>query len=1341
MTSLSPSLQVALVNSCQNSICSDLCLSSSTGFTCACPSGLPLESGSSTHCRANPQSFIILAKNQVLRRISLDTEEHEYLRLVQYSDSSRSFTDVSIDPLNARIYYSTVYSDENGRSIGSTIHSVGIDGSNRQDLISDGLAEVEGLALDVPNQLIYWADKIMMHIEVAALTCECNLRGCLHKHCRRIIATSKDGEKFEPRSIVAAFGYIFWTDIATCTIVRAHGSGGSNYELRRYNRSSGCPNKITLSDDGKRLFVLVRDKISHIETYIEVIHNVVPELSRGKNIEAELYIRFSGRAFQSVKFFKGTIFIVGDSEPLTAVNENRLEERFYGTGHLDSDVLDIQDISATVPIKSRICEFIQFAMPGNAPDCRCPDGLYDTHSMNGSGSSCKGPELDLLFLLLDDRDNRYKFHQLPIKDDNDKSSTEVYEFEQNDVREPSFDFHYKNDMIFFFAKEKYTTLYKAQRKKTGKFRKPVAITNVGLEGAVKLAVDWIGNSVYWTNNILHRVEQILDDGSIRRTIVNDCDRPHAIAVDSSAGFIFYSDLSTSDDFASLNRVDMSGENKVSVLGPHSEFTQILSISLDTTNEEMYLLDEMSNSIVRVPYDGTRAEIIYCNNESGRCNETPLITSISFYHSVIYWSELKDRNFCQMKSLDLTLKETFPRTIGELSSKPLGLTIVAPQIGWGQCKISRPISVEESICIAQPTENKHIHMSENVCSTHFSLQYDNCRAPKEFLIFAQEREISRVLSKHVEEATDQIIPVHGIGKTFSIAWDTYAHKGRLYWVDSDKENQIFSSRGVGDPPELFLPKERSFAKNIAIHEISGMIFWTLAARDEQHGDATICYAFLTDDGRGKRGKCLDEWTRFGNSRSLMTNNSWKNIRPDLIAIHQLTGTIIFTNDCEKSDESCQLIFTTNIFEAAYGISSTPTPCVVFEATPPITGLALSSSATDPYRLKLFWSDESKIYHKEFTLPRHRASGCPDQGESKTMSIHCDVESKVISNGIAISDDELFWVDGSLLKRSKVGSGQSCSATQPIIDRELKSLTAIAIVKSNDHIKDLRNKCFHKNCSDFCVDTSEKCIEQDYLCDGSRDCFDGSDESPNVCDHCMNNEFSCGHGKCIESNKHCDGVEDCHDGRDENNCPIKCDEKNQYRCFDALKCYHVSDKCNGVQDCYDGSDENNCDEPIDSTAKIAIYIVAFFVFFLTIIFVIIVVLTRQQQPITQEQNFHLQILHPPPPVSHRSSMPPPYSSHTESVYSPSINDVNIPLMAPPPSVISSRVTSPLRLPPSHRQRQQQYSQDTLSESSRGSGTGDSNPASCLVGMRRLSVETDLIVPGSYAPCSTPIPTSEE
>jgi len=105
MTSLSPSLQLSLPNSCENSACSDLCLSSSTGFTCACPSGLALESGSSTRCRANPQSFIVLAKNQVLGRISLDTEEHEYLRLVQYADSSRSFTAVAIDPANARIYY------------------------------------------------------------------------------------------------------------------------------------------------------------------------------------------------------------------------------------------------------------------------------------------------------------------------------------------------------------------------------------------------------------------------------------------------------------------------------------------------------------------------------------------------------------------------------------------------------------------------------------------------------------------------------------------------------------------------------------------------------------------------------------------------------------------------------------------------------------------------------------------------------------------------------------------------------------------------------------------------------------------------------------------------------------------------------------------------------------------------------------------------------------------------------------------------------------------------------------------------------------------------------------
>ncbi|CAG5094585.1 Oidioi.mRNA.OKI2018_I69.XSR.g13685.t1.cds [Oikopleura dioica] len=1383
LTSLSSSLQDPLANPCKDSQCSDLCLRSPTGFTCSCSAGLALYPNSTTLCREHPESFIILAKEQVLRRISLDTEEHEYMKLVEYGDSSRSITAVSIDPLFGKIYYSTVYSDEDGKSIGSTIHSVRIDGSNQVDLISDGLAEVEGLALDSQNQLIYWADKIMMHIEVAALTCRCNVRGCLHEHCRRIIVTSKDHKPdFQPRSIVAAHGYIFWTDIASCKIVRAHGSGGSQDVLRTYNTrtSHGCPNKISISDDGNKLFVIVRDLKIRVESYIEVLHNIIPELSPGAKIESQLFKRFPGRDFESIKVFKNSVFVVGQSAPLTEVNAGGQEKRFYGTGHLNSDVLDIQDLSVKIGKNEQICDFIQFAKPGNGRNCQCPDGLSNTldTSSAGLGRSCKGPELDLLFLLLDDNDNRYKFHQLPIGDEtsNDRS-TEVHEFEQNNLREPSFDFHYKTDRIFFFAKEKFTTLYTAQRKKTGKFRKPVQITNVGLEGAVKLAVDWIGDSVYWTNNILHRVEQIVFDGSVRRTIVHDCDQPHAIAVDSSAGYIFYSDFSTSDDFASLSRVDMSGENKVSVLGPHSDYRQILSISLDIIKQEMYLLDEMKNSIVKVPYDGTTAEIVYSYQA-----ETPSITSISFYHSVIYWSELKDRSSCELKSLQLRdYSNSRAKTIGKLSSKPLGLTVVAPQVGWGQCNIPRPSNYpqyKESICIAKPTEDEHIHKSENVCSTHFSLQYDICKAPKEFLIFAQEREISRVLLKHASDTTDQIIPIHGIGKTFSMAWDTYAGKGRFYWVDSDKDNQIFSSRGVGDAPVLFLPKERSYAKNIAIHELSGMIFWTLASRDDRNEEATICYAFLTEDGEGKGGKCLDEWTR-SEHRSMMSN-IWNNIRPDLIVIHQLTGTIIFTNDCKTSDESCQLIFTTNIFEVSSGRISAPTPCVVFEATPPVTAIAVYSPPEDPYLVKLFWSDEFKIYHKEFTIPRHRASICPDQGESKTLSLNCDIESKIIPNGIAIAEDELFWVDGSALKRSKVGQGQSCAPTQTVIDRELKNLTAIAIVRSNDRINDLRYECIHKNCSHFCVadsslsssvqckcppglelmrnakdcdkgkcgdkftcgagsGTSPDCIEQIYVCDGNSDCVDGSDESPNLCNRCLENEFSCGNGECIDSDKHCNGIPDCQDGSDERICPITC-ELNQNRCYDALKCYDVSEKCNGVDDCDDGSDEQDCPEPIDATAKIVIYIVAFFVFFLTIIIIIIVVLTRPR-PITQEQNIHLQIIQPPPPLSHRSSMmPPPYHSHADSVYSAEY-EVNVPLMAPPPSVISSGVAAPLRLPLSHRQRQQQFSHDTLSESSRGSGTGDSNPPSCKVNIRRLSQETDLIVPGSYAPCSTPIPTSEE
>ncbi|CAG0880399.1 unnamed protein product, partial [Darwinula stevensoni] len=234
------------------------------------------------------------------------------------------------------------------------------------------------------------------------------------------------------------------------------------------------------------------------------------------------------------------------------------------------------------------------------------------------------------------------------------------------------------------------------------FNSFIAITKIevvvqaGLLRAEGLAVDWIGENLYWVESDLDQIEVSKLDGSFRRTLIaGNMESPRGIAMDPRKGMRFGLWIVLSmyiyiqDGFHTLNRVmfwtdwekgvpriescSMAGEPEtrqivVNVTELDLNGAWPNGLTLDYVAERIYWIDAKTDNIYTCKYDGSDHRVILKDHHA---IQHPF--AMALYENNIYWTDWRTNSVNKVNKWTGNNATIFHEFISQL----FGLTVMHP----------------------------------------------------------------------------------------------------------------------------------------------------------------------------------------------------------------------------------------------------------------------------------------------------------------------------------------------------------------------------------------------------------------------------------------------------------------------------------------------------------------------------------------------------------------------------------------------------------------------------------------------------------------------------------------
>ncbi|XP_015265029.1 PREDICTED: prolow-density lipoprotein receptor-related protein 1 [Gekko japonicus] len=544
--------------------------------------------------------------------------------------------------------------------------------------ISLSLHHVEQMAIDWLTGNFYFVDDIDDRIFV------CNKNG-------DTCVTLLDLELYNPKGIALdpTMGKVFFTDYGQIPKVERCDMDGQN-RTKLVDSKIVFPHGITLD--------LVNRLVYWADAYLDYIEVVDYE---GKNrhtiIQGFLIEHLYGLTVFENYLYATNSDNANAQQKTSVIRVNRFNSSDYQvvTRVDKGGALHIYHQRRQPKVRSHACEQDQLGKPGGCSDicllgnshktrtCRCRSGF----SLGSDGKSCKKPEHELFLVygkgrpgIIRGMDMGAKVpdeHMIPI---------------ENLMNPRALDFHAETGFIYFAD----TTSYLIGRQKIDGTDRETILKD-GIHNVEGIAVDWMGNNLYWTDDGPKKtisVARLQKAAQTRKTLIEGkMTHPRAIVVDPLNGWMYWTDWEEDPKDSKRGKIErawMDGTNRnvfitsKTVLWPNG-------LSLDIPAKVLYWVDAFYDRIEMVLLNGTERKIVYDGNELNHA------FGLCHYGKFLFWTEYRSGSIYRLdqvtKAVTLLRNERPP--IFEIRM----YDAQQQQVGSNSCRVNNGGC--SSLCLAIP----------------------------------------------------------------------------------------------------------------------------------------------------------------------------------------------------------------------------------------------------------------------------------------------------------------------------------------------------------------------------------------------------------------------------------------------------------------------------------------------------------------------------------------------------------------------------------------------------------------------------------------------------------------